>query len=249
MTQQLLRSIYEKGGPGSGNFGHAGRPGQVGGSGSHSTAGSKPKPKPSNKPKPKDDLKPENHPDNRQARSHLDHRMSRAKAKRTVLADLNCDKAKADRVMSAFEAYTRKGKYQSLRKGGSTAQEKKQYSLLEEYVNNAPTWDSKGTVYRGMKLPASTVDKLSVGASFDMKGMSSWSSEQSISFAFSGWHSKGKTRGVVFSCDKVDKGASIAHLSYFNEREVLLSKSCNFKVKSIKVDEKSGLTFVNVVEM
>jgi len=39
MELMLLKKLYEKGGPGSGNFGHAGRPGQVGGSASTGTGG------------------------------------------------------------------------------------------------------------------------------------------------------------------------------------------------------------------
>jgi len=40
MNQELLLSLFQKGGPGSGNFGHAGRPGQVGGSGGGTGGGS-----------------------------------------------------------------------------------------------------------------------------------------------------------------------------------------------------------------
>jgi SPP1 gp7 family putative phage head morphogenesis protein len=117
--------------------------------------------------------------------------------------------------------------------------------LLEKYIYDSPKFDSE--IYRGVRFSSSDdIAKFKLGQSIDMKGLSSWSSDYSISKDFA-INPTGvemeideklafyKTNNpVIFKLRKTNSGASIKHLSHYaEENEVVVSKDAKFKIVDI----------------
>lgn len=106
-----------------------------------------------------------------------------------------------------------------------------QRQYLEKYISKSPSYN--GEIYRGLHLDNKKgqefVSQLQKGATIDMGGISSWSSDKRVanSFASNGTYS------ILFSC-KNKSGVGIKHLSLISmESEVLQSSKSKFKIKSI----------------
>jgi len=100
---------------------------------------------------------------------------------------------------------------------------------IEAFIKDSPSW--KGKLYRGVKADAS---QLNVGDVIDMRGISSWTSEERIAQKFAYVTEKDKY-GIIFELSgEVNHTTSIAHLARFgSEQEVIMSGQATMKVKSI----------------
>lgn len=96
--------------------------------------------------------------------------------------------------------------------------------LLEAYIQKAPKWTGK-PIYRGLKLTQSEIDGYEIGGVFNMKGISSWSSERDVAKFFSRRNKKPHEKEVILINRKgTTQGTSISHLEqYKNQYEILVS--------------------------
>lgn len=117
----------------------------------------------------------------------------------------------------------------------------------EGYIKNAPKWGG-GVTYRGISLPASVVQSLKVGGTFDVNlGTASWSTSEGTARNFAKAYKDNKS--VVFVSQTQNKGTSIKHISYYsNESEVLVSKNAKYTVTNISTKPGSPYTYVYVKE-
>ena len=115
---------------------------------------------------------------------------------------------------------------------------------IENFIAQSPVW-AGGELYRGVKLDAASVNHLKVGGRIDMKGMSSWSSDEITANSFS--NSSTKER-VIFRTKGTKQGTSITHLSSFGkgESEVLISGKATWTIK--KITKSGGRTYIDVEE-
>jgi hypothetical protein len=119
--------------------------------------------------------------------------------------------------------------YENIRSGKDEARASK----IEEFIAASPKWNGSGQLYRGIGVK--NLDSFKVGASVDMKGASSWSSQEDIALGF--LPQEGKR--VIFSLPRTDNGVSIKHVSMVPfEDEILISRKSKFRVKKIVVDNK-----------
>jgi len=93
--------------------------------------------------------------------------------------------------------------------------------LLEEYIDKAPKFNEP--IYRGISNKAAT-EKMRAGDVVDMKGTSSWSSDENI---------VGRFGLTIFRTKNPGKATSISHLSGEREKEVLVSKQQRWRVVDI----------------
>ena len=120
----------------------------------------------------------------------------------------------------------------------------KKAEAIERFIEQSPVWDG-GELYRGVALPQSSIAHLKVGGRIDMKGMSSWSSDEKIAKSFA---DKSYDSPVVFRSKGTKKGTSITHLSEFGktESEVLVSGKATWTIK--KISKVGKITYVDVDE-
>ena len=120
-----------------------------------------------------------------------------------------------------------------------------QAQAIEAYIAQSPTWDG-GNIYRGIKMDADSFSQMQVGGRIDMRGLSSWSSDEQIAHNFA--QSYGTKKSVVFRSKGTKQGASITHLSKFgtSESEVLVSGKATWTIK--KITKVGNITYVDVKE-
>ena len=113
---------------------------------------------------------------------------------------------------------------------------------IDKYINSAPKWD--GTVYRGINLSNKDANEILAGNLIDMKGPSSWSSEENIAQNFS---QKMKPINMVFVLNN-KSGASITHIAAYNggESEVLAPSSVRYYIDSYEKIKKNGREYTYV---
>lgn len=115
----------------------------------------------------------------------------------------------------------------------------KQAADAEEYLSKAPRWNG-GTTYRGIMLHSGDAhDVFKTGEVIDMKGMSSWSTDRSLSEGFGEIEARSTSkRSVLFINDGQTSGASIDHFSVGgyhsvfgdSQHEVLCSSKARFEI-------------------
>ena len=192
--------------------------------------------------KPVETVKP-----TRPARGHVKGGKSEKKRIAALMSDLSIGEEDAKKYLSSFKEYSDE-RYSEIRKGeGKYAEDQKR---IEDYIEKAPTWDSKGTLYRGMTIPFEDAVKLKKGKLFDMQGLSSWSSDKETADEFAEGSWKSGSTAITFVVKKINKGTSIVHLSRQDENEVLVSKKSKFKIQKIE-DGPPGISrlFVYVDEV
>jgi len=188
----------------------------------------------------------------RAVRGHYSNRSLSEKNKRRVLKEeLGLDDKKITELLGTLKQYTMKESYKDVRKGSEKG--KKLSDTLEQYISKAPIWDGIGTLYRGITLPNELIEKLKVGSVFDMKGVSSWTSEKGVAESFGTRTASGKKGCVTFAIPEVTRGTSITHLSYFptwirKEKEILVSGKSKFRIEKIEGNTKrqKGEDFVQI---
>lgn len=116
----------------------------------------------------------------------------------------------------------------------------KQAEAIEKFIQQSPKW-AGGELYRGINLwQKDALAQLKPGAVIDMRGMSSWSTSETVAKNFAG--------NVIFKTSGTKKGTSITHLSKFglSEKEVLISGKATWKIQ--KVEQSGNYTVVTVKE-
>ncbi len=104
---------------------------------------------------------------------------------------------------------------------------------LDRFIEVSPKFKSPPPLARGIKVDRGSdfLSGLKSGATIDMRGTSSWSSNKDIAHGFA----KSGEVPVVFQLSKTSLGTSIKHLSSFpGEDEVLMHSSAKFKISAVK---------------
>lgn len=119
---------------------------------------------------------------------------------------------------------------------GNGYAEMKDDLVIDRAINLTDAKWEKGDLYRGMSIPSSTLEEISVDGTIQMKGLSSWSSDLSPAMQFATTEAS-----PVLLIDKTSgkrNALSIATLSDRRwEKEVLYGKDQKFVVKNIAVKE------------
>lgn len=121
---------------------------------------------------------------------------------------------------------------------------------LEEYIKRAPRWNG-GETFRGVGLSNEDLNKYTVGAIHDMKGVSSWSSEPTIANEFADHYKENLGNAVIFHSPTQGKGTAVRHLvnqEVYGENEVTVSKESRYKVLKRETD-KAGRIHVYLEEI
>ena len=165
-----------------------------------------------------------------------------SKPERTALIskELGVNKHAATRYATAAALYSAgdSSTYEDVRSG----KDAKTAAALESYIAAAPKWDGSGPTYRGLTLSTEELAALAPGSTLDMRGPSSWSSDESVAECFATspevyGYANGRA-ACLFQLPRMDKGTSIAHLSDMPlEAEVLASKDARYRV--VGVSEKT----------
>lgn len=209
--------VEQFGGEGSGNFGHAGREGEVGGSGEGSGSA-----KPS-----RGHLERDGDLGLISTNEYLDRNATHIEKDLKVNRKAAIDMADSIRAFNGNEHIA----IRHAQQGRNDEQFlKDKGNAIENYIEKAPSY--KGKIYRGQRSKIGNDYK--IGQVIDMNGTSSWSSDKIIAdeFAQKALLNPGQKR-VVFSVNNVIQSASIAHLSFHDEAEVLVSKNQKFKITNM----------------
>lgn len=106
---------------------------------------------------------------------------------------------------------------------------------METFITMSQKWGSSGTLYRGIVVERDFLtaieETVSFGGSMDMMGVSSWSSDYNVAYDFIAQKVKNNPDlvGITFNLGSTKKGASIKHLSLFqDENEVVISSKARF---------------------
>lgn len=155
----------------------------------------------------------------------------------------------AGKQVSSVEAYCGIS-YDSIRdaqyNGRTGTSDYNKAQQIEQFIAQSPVW-AGGDLYRGIKLPKESVSQLMVGAKIDMRGMSSWSSKESVAESFAETYG-GSKKSVIFRTKGTKKGTSVTHLSGYgkSESEVLISGKATWTIK--KISQSNGIIYVDVKE-
>lgn len=212
-TLDSVRSLSIDGGPGSGNFGHAGRPGKVGGSVAEGSGGSGGR-------HTKENSAPSGHSPSEKARA--------AKIKEYTGEK---DEAKVRKMDEAIRGLT--NAYQM---------DKEKTGLVEEFIRKSPKYDGgvyRGipcTDEEYESIMSGIKDGATIRAS-DKDRATSWSSDPAVAAKYSKEKSEWMN-SVTFKCEKNESGVPVAYLSaHPSESEVFLSKDATWEV--VKVEEST----------
>ena len=154
----------------------------------------------------------------------------------------------AQEYYTALDSYFGSG-YHSIRAGEPPSAAKKA-KLIDQVLKKSRVYN--GTIYRGIHLGSDEYSEWSKGlvkgGTMDMRGISSWSSKQSVadSFAHKG---SGYGQSVIFKVKSTSHAAPVQHLSHFgsSEAEVLAPSSVRYKISSYIT--KGNVTYVDLTEV
>ena len=166
---------------------------------------------------------------------------------------LGVDKAEAIEFTNALSKWA-DGVYYEIRKAQHEHNLSSEYyklsQWLEKYIEKAPKWTGK-PIYRGIRLTQKQIDECVVGGTFDMLGMSSWSSKELVAKKFAKKDKKPNEKEVILiNKNGTNKGTSVTHLAKYKEQyEVLVSGEVSCVIKNkysqerytiIEVEEKNN---------
>jgi len=227
-----MQIVLSKGSVGSGDFGHSGRPGQVGGSeGKGGTS-------------------------RRTSEHHPSTYNGLSKKAAYIMEETGVDEQHAKAYAKAITDFTGID-YTEIRQVGSGTYKGDNKEEEDRLVNHAknlealikklPKWKS-GAIYRGIRIEPSNLQSLrdshKSGDSIDMLGVSSWSSSEKVALSFGskGPKAYGHHGSVMLILEKGSMhGASIRSISEFKEEEeVLMSAGSRFKIS--RIDDVAGTT-------
>lgn len=162
-----------------------------------------------------------------------------------VAKDLNVSKEKAKDMVDALSAYS-DGVFDAVRQASSGESNSAYFKDIadncEDFITASPKW-AGGVLYRGISLGNSDqtalndiIENASKGKPIDMKGISSWSSDESVAQSFAGKTNQWGTAIIFVTNGKsTSNGTSIKHLSQINdEEEVLVSNKAVFTPTKIE---------------
>ena len=163
----------------------------------------------------------------------------------------NISKDTASRMWESINDYSGPG-YTAIRSAyndpNPIEELKMQLDSIDEYIKGAPKWEGK--IYRGINLSERDATNILLGKLIDMRGPSSWSSDEKTACNFS---QKNKPVNMVFVLNNNMSGASITHIARYNggESEVLVSSGVQYSIDSHERINRNGIeyTYVYVHEM
>lgn len=157
-----------------------------------------------------------------------------------IIEDLDVSRSEAEQIQLDIHYFTDSGYKEVRNKNTVLDRAKKARKSIEKYIETAPVYD--GDIYRGIQLDGehglTYIQALQEGATINMKGISSWSSEREIA----DWYAMKKEAqySVVFAC-KNQSGVGIQHLSANDsECEVLQSGKMRFIIKKVDITEREN---------
>ena len=120
---------------------------------------------------------------------------------------------------------------------------------IEDFIKISPKY--KGTIYRGIALkPEYSTGYLKINKSYNMWGMSSWSTslEQAKAYAKKNQNEE-KSNCLIFIMEDCKTGASIRHLSKAptDEKEILVSGYTDFI--TTRIEQKGDFTYIYLKEI
>lgn len=161
-----------------------------------------------------------------------------------VSKELGVDNLTAERYVKAIDAYADE-KYSEIRAYQQGLEVKNQQEIaqiaddIEDYIKKAPRWNG-GETFRGVGLSDKDLSAYTIGSTHDMKGVSSWSSEEEIARQFGDEYKKSVGNSIILHSPTQSKGTAIRHLSKYpgddGENEVIASKQSRYKVIGKKTD-------------
>ncbi len=246
--------IIEKGGSGSGNFGHEGRPGEVGGSGEGGEVESRTDiSSATTAPSPVDAGVSRNPT----YRGQSFYAFKDEKAKKIIESDfekagVKISKGEVAKILSSARYYSGDNGYVAIRNAAlgrensfetpedfSRAMVK--HESLEKWLEHAPILPSgkkERVIYRGLKNKEKFFDGVAEGSYWNPKALSSWTTNSSVAKKFTG-------DVMLILKGSMFRGTSFCGFSKFpTEREVLVSGKNQFKI-----DKKYKVGSVLHVEM
>jgi hypothetical protein len=216
----MLRMFSDiiKGGPGSGNFGHAGVKGKRGGS---SPGGGKHRVGTKSRSQHVDQQQVINAP----GATYSD------KMSNFIANDLGVSRQEADSYQEAIRGFAG-SEYREIRSAsvGQDANEdiKRKAQNMDKFINKSPKFE--GEVHRGVIVSPEEANALKAGATINMKGMSSWSSDQGIAESFASGAGN-NNQAVIFHVNN-KSGASIAHLAAMPyQKEVVAPSTAKYGIQ------------------
>lgn len=129
--------------------------------------------------------------------------------------------------------------------GGGPDDIKQMSRNLEDYIQASPKWYG-GDTFRGINgiSDKTLADLTTVGAKVDMRGTSSWSTDESVAHSFAKGMSA-KSNNVIFVAKSQPKGTSIRGYSgHPTEQEVIVSKSAEYTVRQAAFDKGKNAWYV-----
>lgn len=117
---------------------------------------------------------------------------------------------------------------------------------LDDYLRRSPKW--KGTIYRGIHVTPSIVEKILADGIVDMLGPSSWSSSAGVAEKFSRglFEQLPDGQNVVFVLPENRSGVSVTHIATFNgtEDEVTAPSGITYVVERVEQVVKAGVEYI-----
>lgn len=153
-----------------------------------------------------------------------------------------------DKYYSALSSYFGSG-YTGIR-AGKPPSEAMKGKLIDQVIKKSRVYN--GTIYRGIHLSDAEWQSWQKGlvksGTIDMKGISSWSSKQSVATSFAKTYS-GSGQSVIFKVKSTSHAAPVQHLSHFgsSEAEVLAPSTVKYKISSYVT--KGKVIYVDLTEV
>ena len=196
---------------------------------------------------PKKETQPKSEPTKARGHLKLEAEKDYDKVISTVENDIGANKKQAEEIVKTFYNFSG-DEYKQLREDQRHNKINKQDQIIEDYIDKAPKFEE--SIYRGIVVKDNI--KFTVGNTLDMKGTSSWTSDEKKTNTFLTLSNEDRrnrlTNQVVFKVENPIKAVSIKHMSSFpEEKEVLVSKKAKFvvsKIEKIKIPSIGLVTLV-----
>ena len=123
--------------------------------------------------------------------------------------------------------------------------DRERMEALDAYLKKAPKWE--GEIYRGINVSWDVAnDILSKPDDVDMKGPSSWSSEEMVAESFASIGSEAVR--MLFVLKENKSGASITHIASYNgtESELTVPSGVKYAIESVKHSTIHGMPWIHV---
>lgn len=228
-------AMLQDGGEGSGNFGHAGRAGKVGGSAPGEGASS-------TKSTPRAKTSVNLGMDESKFYS-LSHAVREKMRKERVMSDIGCDEEKAEKILKAANSYGWAFSYNIRHREDGIYNE--YADTLSEYLEKAPVLDK--IIFKGKSLSPDRYKKIVDAGEFEFPMIESWSESSSIAGAFTDFRDNKKEIPVIFKLVNNQSAVGTALITSPREKEVLSPEGVKYRI--VKVSPVAGIMRIDVEEM